>query len=1458
MDSLQQTTINQYFEGLDRDTNKHEYKSTKYFNLENGKIVSQDGLSSVTISNVKGTIPILDSNGNHITSITGYTLVGWCNLGADIILFYSSDTTDKGQIYKLVQNTELTFSITLIYEDDNLNFGNVLQAIGRYENEYIQKVYWIDDFNNMIRSLNIVSNSYPITLDVEKLNIVQTTDFSTPQFSSFTSGELQSGVIQYAYRYYNLNGIETMFSPCSAIIPLTAERETIGVSLYKGTAPSINTQKGVIGTISNLDSSFDRVEIVSIWYGSLNGTPIINVVSRQPFSSTVTFTDTGTYIASLTLDEFTLLSNPLYAKSIAIKDQRMFLGNIQEDVFWSQAIQNWDARAYRFADSSNDVYLSHNGTLTLYSDIADVPDDNDAINLTNIISNDGNMSDEYRQFYQQGSSVLGGTGINISYTFNASDYLIDDDSTNACHKATIDANNINEQLGLKRSWQRDEIYRFGIVFYDKYGRSSFVKWIGDIRIPHWDGNNKYVNYTNSLLYGRHIYPIFTVSNLPTDVISWQIVYVNRGVYDKTVVATGLGLGLEDSYDVDGNFACTIWVNNPNTTTANSITDRRNGDLNWAKYYNILEFDSPEIVYGTQEVSGDYIDLIGYFTLGTRTVALRDILDPVFRQTKYREFIGNPNIDYSYRRRNIQDLQFLHPGQNTNVNGHPFTNVGDNDGTHNSFPPLVDYEETCSHCTKWIVGIDNEYGVTNPYFNLVTNIGVFSVRKNVIGYGGNTFNDRYNNSYISASDRINVNTNIAICYYGDTYINMIEELRCIWQDTLHPSQEWMYYPCESSVNPVFDYGYSQSKSLSISAPTPKGLLLDTYWFTDYVWQTEDRLYIYNKTYSQQYNIHTFFPVPLDIQLTTKYPYQVRYSDAKYDGEEIDSWLKFRPLNSNNVVGNYGEVTSIVEQTNQLYCFQEHGVSAISSNRQELSSASSGVPVVLGKGGVLDRFDYLSTEIGNQFGDYIVTTASNIYWLDRSLQKMYRIGTSGMETLSDTKSVGSIFKNVVDLYTTFDGIYDIKNNRCYFTVHNTYPNYLATVTYISTGIYRLSLDLTSIITRGTSNNTLLQLGNTYEFSYNGIVGTFRVNSIDYVNWTITVEDLDNVINDVTPNYTIDLSEYIDYKNQYTLSYNEFVDGYESFHSFIPDWYLTNNNSLMTYKDTEKEIFLHNTGIYGNYYNASDIYPMRLDIIVNNNGKAIREFNNINWRSECTVGNQDLKDETIKYILAENNYQQTDKIKLYQMLDDDYIFFSESINLPSTSWSASGTYTENSVVRYTDDKLYIGIGTPINASDTPSISSKWDEYKLCNLRRVKRQWNTGIPRDEDNYLNVPTYSVTLYQVGDAVQYKYKRYICKVKVQTYSVSQWFNTDECVLYSGAIYKSKTSQKGVTPTGASWANITSSFIPSGTDDDTIYWEYSPLYNRMLDTYVRVNLWYINKDNHKFVLHDMQTTCEIQP
>uniref|UniRef100_A0AAU8BB62 Stabilization protein n=1 Tax=Dulem virus 42 TaxID=3145760 RepID=A0AAU8BB62_9CAUD len=34
-----------------------------------------------------------------------------------------------------------------------------------------------------------------------------------------------------------------------------------------------------------------------------------------------------------------------------------------------------------------------------------------------------------------------------------------------------------------RSLKRDEVYRYGVVYYNKYGQHTDVQWIGDIRTP---------------------------------------------------------------------------------------------------------------------------------------------------------------------------------------------------------------------------------------------------------------------------------------------------------------------------------------------------------------------------------------------------------------------------------------------------------------------------------------------------------------------------------------------------------------------------------------------------------------------------------------------------------------------------------------------------------------------------------------------------------------------------------------------------------------------------------------------------------------------------------------------------------------------------------------------------------------------------------------------------------------
>lgn len=49
----------------------------------------------------------------------------------------------------------------------------------------------------------------------------------------------------------------------------------------------------------------------------------------------------------------------------------------------------------------------------------------------------------------------------------------------------IDCNNIYAS-SLSRSLKRDEVYRYGIVLFDKYGSRSNVQWIADIRTPNTD------------------------------------------------------------------------------------------------------------------------------------------------------------------------------------------------------------------------------------------------------------------------------------------------------------------------------------------------------------------------------------------------------------------------------------------------------------------------------------------------------------------------------------------------------------------------------------------------------------------------------------------------------------------------------------------------------------------------------------------------------------------------------------------------------------------------------------------------------------------------------------------------------------------------------------------------------------------------------------------------------------
>ena len=599
-----------FISGLNRDTAKtRQSKSNLYF-AENIRITTEEGASTGSIVNTKGNLSITINNPTDTTAYvrTGYTIVAHATILNDILLFYINDTLttdDYGNDYTanciidiLKYTSENVYTRINLWEGAGLNFriDKPITIISRYETANIIKIYWSDG-NEGIRVANIapdsiatnllLHNSYTRIRNSSISNFNRIANF-TPNpilFLEYQSGKFNAGIVQYAYRLYNINGNETLFSPTSSLIPISDSNMTSLKELHgmdtSGQAVDVFSNKSILCSFNILSAdvaSFDRVEIVSLFYTSDTDTPEVKIISRVPTATTITFLDDGgtAKYGTLSYAEFLDLQIDLSFKTAEVKDNILFIGNLKEEYFdldieadWIGKASGdvWDARAFRFAGASNtDVSLRRQAELYEFEDTyltstfvidgssatwktdgytingaVDIPETADCINVYNNIDYDETEIDRHCFAFKADGTTVGGEGINLYYTIDSVSNGYTDvygaTSTNAA-TPTNNYSSIDEYaLGSKRSFQQDEIYRFGIVFYDLKGRRSFVKWIGDIRMP----ITQMAIYDAGYVF-RNTTPLFTITNIPEidgNVLSYQIVYVKRESQDKTVLSTGI-------------------------------------------------------------------------------------------------------------------------------------------------------------------------------------------------------------------------------------------------------------------------------------------------------------------------------------------------------------------------------------------------------------------------------------------------------------------------------------------------------------------------------------------------------------------------------------------------------------------------------------------------------------------------------------------------------------------------------------------------------------------------------------------------------------------------------------------------------------------------------------------------------------------------------------------------------
>lgn len=593
MNQLRQT--NTFSGGMNMDLDYSLLKDNQYQYAENIRITSNDSNSFGTLQNIEGllkTIPSINLSPGAIIHVD--TIRDWAIIFAlipatttfDIYRFDFTNSDTEPKVTKIVSNKDLNIA-------PNESGAYTISSVCRWESDNNVKIYWCDG-NSQIRILN-VDPSHDIfnqNITADSITILPKSVLPPLEFVGMGTGSLLAGKVQYCYQLFNPRSSETTLSILSKIIHLTKTDDRIDSQDVIGSAKKENTGKSVILQTTFPNSNFTRAKIIALYYYDNNTIPTITIIDDVSVTgNTLHYEDKGgSAVSEISIDEFnSLTSYPFFPKVLESKDNILFAANITEDT-WDISDQEYDTRSYR-CNEQGTIYLSSNsGQQGLSINIGDLATSDVSFNHDCIcpFNFDENSNYKYR-YLSDGQVALGGQGKNIDYSFVVTDLIEDDDvsdgrrftenfscSTNAVSTTssvmyTVDPEGTKIQDGiisfkdstkilnysdpevdaLLRGYQRDEIYRFGIVLYNDANIPSSTHWIADIRMPkvyelgyaHFTSGKVVVlsgSSTPSLTVVTHPLGVkFTVRNLPQGITGYEIVRCERTISDRSILAQGI-------------------------------------------------------------------------------------------------------------------------------------------------------------------------------------------------------------------------------------------------------------------------------------------------------------------------------------------------------------------------------------------------------------------------------------------------------------------------------------------------------------------------------------------------------------------------------------------------------------------------------------------------------------------------------------------------------------------------------------------------------------------------------------------------------------------------------------------------------------------------------------------------------------------------------------------------------
>lgn len=399
------------FQGLRRDNHQIRQDAKFLWDAHNIRLTNRDDSTLLSLTNERGT-------SEELLKLQCY-YVGHCVLGKYLIVFTANDDNSDNYIYR-IEKTDTGYKTVILFHEGDIwdkgwNPNYPIEAIGVYETELVQKVYWIDG-KNQPRVINISKpelelpahidvggKKYPLIIDgvnlsgpnysqdpnidqylyynihkglyqKESFDFVRTLQLQEQVdiIKSYGHGEFSSGTIQYALSYYDKYGQESNICYVTPLYYISPKD--------RGGSPEEKVSCSFDIQIWGADMNFTYVRIYSIHRTSIDAVPTVRLVAdvptyREDPRDAVSYCDTGD--TGRIIDPTQLLyigGRSIIPNVITQKDNTLFLGNYEiqngkntDEI--RQIISDWELDDFQIPTNhgpvkTEDVYYSYEPSLS--------------------------------------------------------------------------------------------------------------------------------------------------------------------------------------------------------------------------------------------------------------------------------------------------------------------------------------------------------------------------------------------------------------------------------------------------------------------------------------------------------------------------------------------------------------------------------------------------------------------------------------------------------------------------------------------------------------------------------------------------------------------------------------------------------------------------------------------------------------------------------------------------------------------------------------------------------------------------------------------------------------------------------------------------------------------------------------------------------------------------------------